>query len=374
MYPAGAGPLWRKVFVLVHCIAPLSTRPRIIRDVCNMNETFPEKTFPVAVVIPCYNYGRFLGECLDSVLAQTVRPSEILVVDDGSTDNTAEVAEQYAPSVRYMYKHNGGLASTRNFGIRHTTSKWVMFPDADDILMHTALQALLSAAAVAPEAVVVFADAYEFGEGRAEKYGFVESKGIKQDAEQQVDVGVYLLGKERFWLRLVKGSPIPHCAAIVRREALVAVGGYDEELGTWDDHDLWLRMCLSGRVAWTGTTIAGIRRHSGQLTSPENTLNRKPDSERVHRKQLNNRDLTRRQRKAVKSAYGNHLWDWGYGLFALEGYRDARVKFRQAIAANPFRLKNWIYYVITLCPGLLVKRLRRLKQKLTGGEHPNLPQ
>ena len=87
----------------------------------------------VSVVIPCFNHGRFLPEAIESVLAQTYPWIEILVVDDGSTDNTREVAAQY-PHVRYVYQHNQGLSAARNTGIRHSTGDFLVFLDADDLL------------------------------------------------------------------------------------------------------------------------------------------------------------------------------------------------------------------------------------------------
>jgi glycosyltransferase involved in cell wall biosynthesis len=88
----------------------------------------------VSVIIPCYNYARYLSECLESVLAQTVVPEEILVVDDGSTDNTREVAESFRERrVAYVHQQNQGLASARNTGIAHSSGEYLALLDADDV-------------------------------------------------------------------------------------------------------------------------------------------------------------------------------------------------------------------------------------------------
>lgn len=86
----------------------------------------------ITVVMPVYNYARYLEEALDSLMEQTIKPDEIIVVDDGSTDNPKEICDRYP--VKYIYKENGGLASARNRGIQEATSEYVFSFDADDML------------------------------------------------------------------------------------------------------------------------------------------------------------------------------------------------------------------------------------------------
>lgn len=88
----------------------------------------------VGVVIPCYNHGEFLPEAIESVLSQTRAASQITVVDDGSTDDTAAIAKGYWPKVNCIGKQNGGLSSSRNAGVRETHTDYVVFLDADDKL------------------------------------------------------------------------------------------------------------------------------------------------------------------------------------------------------------------------------------------------
>ncbi len=93
----------------------------------------------VSVVIPCFNQGRFLGEALASLLAQTELPAEIVVVDDGSTDDTAAVARRF-PNVRCIRQRNAGLAAARNTGLKHTSGEFLVLLDADDRLRRDALE------------------------------------------------------------------------------------------------------------------------------------------------------------------------------------------------------------------------------------------
>src|SRR5215471_10950429 len=86
----------------------------------------------LSVIIPSYNHGRYLPQCIDSVLAQTYPATEVLVVDDGSQDDTREVVATYGDRVRYVWRPNGGLSAARNTGVAATTCAWIAFLDADD--------------------------------------------------------------------------------------------------------------------------------------------------------------------------------------------------------------------------------------------------
>ena len=110
----------------------------------------------VSVVIPCYGQAHFLREAIESVIAQA-HPTEIVVVDDGSPDNTAEVAARY-PQVRYVRQENKGLAEARNSGFRVATGDYLMFLDADDRLTPNAVEAHLKCFAEHPEAQLVVGD------------------------------------------------------------------------------------------------------------------------------------------------------------------------------------------------------------------------
>jgi len=101
----------------------------------------------ISVIVPVYDGERYIGECLDSILAQTYRDIEVVVVDDGSTDATAEIVHRYAtadPRVRYLFKENGGLSSSRNFGLRNARGELVSFVDSDDMIDSRFCEILLS--------------------------------------------------------------------------------------------------------------------------------------------------------------------------------------------------------------------------------------
>ena len=119
--------------------------------------TSEKKEALVSVIIPCYRQADFLPQALESALAQTHCETEIIVVDDGSPDNTAEVVARY-PGVRYLRQENRGLAGARNGGFRVSKGEYVLFLDADDRLTPNAVEAHLSCFAKHPEAGFVVGD------------------------------------------------------------------------------------------------------------------------------------------------------------------------------------------------------------------------
>ena len=125
----------------------------------------------ISVVIPCYNKEPFLAETLGSVLSQTLQPAEILLIDDGSTDASAEVARRFEPDVTLLPQENAGMSAARNRGIREATGEWVALLDADDLWEREKLERQVAALADAPQGTVcVYTDMYYFGEhGRREE-------------------------------------------------------------------------------------------------------------------------------------------------------------------------------------------------------------
>jgi len=116
----------------------------------------------VSVVVPCYNGDRYLAEALDSIWGQTVRPLEVIVVDDGSTDDTARVAQTHQPRVRYVYQAHSGIASARNRGTSLAQGEFVAFLDADDRWEPAKLEMQIAALQAASELDAVFAHARQF--------------------------------------------------------------------------------------------------------------------------------------------------------------------------------------------------------------------
>jgi hypothetical protein len=200
----------------------------------------------ISVIIPCYNHAKFLREAIDSVLAQDVSAHEIIVVDDGSTDNTREVACSY-DSVRYIYQQNKGPAGARNRGIRVSTGEYLVFLDADDRLLPSHFATCLAAFEADPELRLVWGDFRWFGE---------EGTWHTHRCTPRPD---YYGAMLRF------GMMGPPATAMVKRTVFPKLGGFRDDYQACEDLEMWLRIARLYPVICHHGLIAEYRRHPGQL-------------------------------------------------------------------------------------------------------------
>jgi glycosyltransferase involved in cell wall biosynthesis len=203
----------------------------------------------IAVVITTHNHARFLGEAIESVLAQTVAPAEIIVVDDGSTDHPEDVAARY-PAVRLISHEQRGLAAARNSGWRASSNRYVAFLDADDRLRPAALATGLEQLERCPEAAFSYAAYANF---------FWPSGEIKEAPFRPVP--------EDAFAAFLRSNPVGmHATVLYRRDCLEAVGGFADELPACEDYDLYLRLAMRFPVACNPAVIADYRQHDSNMS------------------------------------------------------------------------------------------------------------
>jgi len=212
----------------------------------------------VSVVIACHNEARFIGESVESVLAQTVPACEIVVVDDGSTDDTAQIVRSI-PGVALASLPRGGVSVARNHGWQSTAGEFVVFHDADDRLLPNAIEAGLDAFGLHPDCGFVYGFA-RFIDASGASIGTVHAARRVTNANYEF---------------LLAGSPpAPASAAMFRRAALEAVDGFRVGQELAEDVDLYLRVAHSFPVFCHEVTITEYRRHKGNTSarSPSRTL------------------------------------------------------------------------------------------------------
>jgi glycosyltransferase involved in cell wall biosynthesis len=204
----------------------------------------------VTIVITTYNHARYLADAIDSVLAQTVEPTAIIVVDDGSKDDPGAVVARY-PGVQFLRQENQGPSGARNTGLAACSTRYVAFLDADDTLRPRMIELNLGQYERTPDAGFVYG-AYELVD---ETGALIWASGVHQpepDAYRSFLVTnlVGMLGTVLF-----------------RRDALVAIGGFDAALRASEDYDVFLRLCRDHPVAAIDEPLANYRRHGSNSSA-----------------------------------------------------------------------------------------------------------
>jgi glycosyltransferase involved in cell wall biosynthesis len=198
----------------------------------------------VSTVIPSYNYGRYVCEAVQSVLDQTYKPVEIIVVDDGSTDDTRSRLAAFGDAIRYIHQENNGHGSARNRGIRAATGEWIAFLDADDRWHPKKLE-------------------IQFDAARAlEDVCFLGSPACGWSDELDAHPEVRRLSIRDF----LTWTPLNSSSALVKRSCFDKIGVFDETLKGAEDRDMWMRLAAEFPTATVVSPCVSYRAHPGQTS------------------------------------------------------------------------------------------------------------
>src|SRR5690242_9706360 len=179
----------------------------------------------VSIVIPCYNHAHYLGQAIESVQRQTWPAVEIIVVDDGSTDDTAAVVARY-PGVTGLTQPNQGLSAARNTGLKASHGRYILFLDADDLVVPNALDKAVGEMTAHPECAFVSGAFYY-----ADEQGVPGSKLVFEDV-----VG------DHYLTLLTRNYIAMHATVLYRRDIIEEVGGFDPSLRACEDYDVYLKI------------------------------------------------------------------------------------------------------------------------------------
>jgi glycosyltransferase involved in cell wall biosynthesis len=192
----------------------------------------------VSVIIPTFNRARVVTRAIDSVLGQTYRPVEVLVIDDGSTDETPEVLKSYGDAIVAVVQENAGPAAARNRGIRESRGDLIAFLDSDDLWLAAKLERQVDLLQRAGEDVpcCLCDTLMKMGEGHEESSFQISCLGLPEPQGLWINPAPVLATRFVLFCQ----------AALIRRRFLLDCGGFDERLWLMEDHDLALRLALRG--------------------------------------------------------------------------------------------------------------------------------
>lgn len=276
----------------------------------------------VSVIIPAYNQGHYLAEAVKSVLGQSYTDWEAIIVDDGSTDNTAEVAHSFKDArIRYVYQENRGLSGARNTGIRHAKGKYLTFLDSDDRFLPRNLELLITELNQKPHLGLVAGQTIPIDED-GNRIGKVFDEGLPRDLAE-----------------LLLHNPIQVGCMMLRREWQERVGFFDESLRSCEDWDMWLRLALAGcQMGWVPRPVFLYRFHTKQMTRDGRQMTEATKA--VLDKVFSNEALPECWKAMHSLAYSR-----AYLRAAAQAYRGADLEsaqdyLSQAVALNPLLVEE----------------------------------
>ena len=293
------------------------------------------KTPTVSVIIPAYNQAQFVSEAIDSVLAQSFKDFEIVVVNDGSTDNTEDVLKKYSGKITYIYQENKGPAAAKNKGIVASRGKYVATLDSDDIWLSQKLEMQTKHLDSNGKVGLVYTDAY-----------MVDSDGTRThnvtSFAQYAPFSGYVLDK------LILNNFIPSLTVMVRRTVLDTVGLFDESLLIGEDWDLWLRIASQFPIDFVDAPLGERRIHGGNITR-ESEVRMLLHNIRIMHKMVNSDNFPDNLRKFVHKKLSILHYFLGKEYMASREMQGAKGQFKAAVRYDCFSLlavKALVYYLV----------------------------
>ncbi len=284
----------------------------------------------VSIIIPSYNMAKLVLRAVESVLNQTYQNLEIIVVDDGSTDNTKQLLEPYFNKIKYVYKANGGVCSARNAGLRQASGAFIALLDSDDTYMPDKVEKSLKFLQDNPD------------------FGFVHTDTYLVDSQDR-EIERYQHPKSRYtgWIsrQLLKGNFIANPTNFFRRECYDSCGGYEESLFPPGDWDLWLRISKKFKVGYIDEPLS---RYSIISNSCFNDLERTKREEQWVLDRFFKGHPSESQ-WVKRTAYSEFHLRNAQCYFVKGQQSECRREFMLSLKSFPLNVKWWallVYYVI----------------------------
>lgn len=318
----------------------------------------------VSVIIPTYNSERYVADAVKSVLAQSYRPHEIIVVDDGSTDGTARVLEPFVGAIRYLYQENRGEPAARNTGMRAATGEFIAFLDADDLWVPEKLELQMAYFVAHPGCAFVYSDMSTFDEN-----GIV-------DASVKVRFNITFPSGNIF-RPLFRETLFGSGSVVFRKACLEKAGYFDEDFLVGSDYEMWLRMARHYECGVVDQPLLRYRQHPHMSTRGLGRAMRNGVPWEVEALKkilcLHPQAAGELGRTMIKQRLSKPFADMAHTWLQLGERKQARRLFRQAIAYWPGNWRYWPFYLLTFLTPAQIAGLRKLRGKIAGAPAEDSP-
>ena len=298
---------------------------------------------PVSVVVPCYNAERYVGVTLAAIQAQLPAGSEIIVVDDGSTDGSAALVRSRFPQARLLERPNGGVAAARNAGIAAASCDWIAFCDADDIWLPGKLEAQFAAMAAVPGCRMSY----------TAWHVWVSSEPEPMASEVDALADLQRPGASG-WLypELLLDCVVWTSTVLARRSVFEDVGVFDTGLRIGEDYDLWLRASRVTRIERVPRPLALYRQHPASITrsAPRDNYRGRVVQKALDTWGLAGPDGRLADATAVRVGLARSWSEYAYTQLAAGQRAEGRKSARRALAVDPAHLPGWKLWLRSFLP------------------------
>jgi glycosyltransferase involved in cell wall biosynthesis len=288
----------------------------------------------VSVIIPTYNREKYIGKAVESVLKQSYTDSEIIVIDDGSTDQTGLSLRRFGAEIRYYYQTNAGAGAARNEGIERSRGEWLAFLDSDDEWEADYLQKQMEKARGNLGMCMQTSNCRFVGRtGQTTSY-FEINKSLPKFRGRD-----YLYFSRPFCF-VVKHGPWQLGATIIRREAIIRAGLFDPRLKISEDYDLMARVALLGPFGMIRESMMNVYRRDEPLAGLTEKAKRVPVESRkaeagIMESLLGIKTLRLRERRALRRVLSANRRAIGNLLFEIGASKEARAYYLKSVLIEP---------------------------------------
>lgn len=311
----------------------------------------------VSVVIPTHNYGRFLAESLDSVLAQDYDDYEVIVVDDGSTDETQQVLASYDGRVRCVCQRHAGSAAARNTAIGVASGEMIAFQDADDVWLQGSLRQRVDMLDMHPELGMVFADVTVVKGNQVLFPSFLKERKVLQSIEKIAEDGDRFIFTRSVFPDLLMERFVTTPTLLIRRQCFDEAGLWDTSVQDQEDYELQIRMAKRYRLGYINRIFAICRLHGNNITYKTASMNAKRLAV-IHRYK-NDPDLSALARRALRRRISDLYLESAWSLRQGGDLGGARRHYRLAWTYNRRNYGALLRYAAVLSCEMVASRKER---------------
>ena len=304
-----------------------------------------------SVILPCYNGARWIGRAVESILAQTYKHFELVIIDDGSTDDSKEIIAPYFcdERVRYIYQTNRGFSAALNRGIKESSGCLIGFIGQDDLWMPKKLELQVKYFGKNENVALVHSNYYSI-DSEERIIRLVKTKVRGFSSKQEVVKWLFLTTNIAFETVLVK------------RKCFDEVGLFDERMVGYSDHDMWLRVAGSFNIGYLDLPLVKKRQHELQLSKVRRESVLK--DEFLLTKKAIGRYPFLKKFELTKSA--PLYYEWGIALLQKGNTKGAKQKLLKAIRCQPWKLKATAAYIVPTLYALVLNHYQRFAQSTHG--------